>query len=234
MTEVTRCVFLQAIKQGESSLVIKLYSEPHGVSSYLFKGARTKRASLPLIPMAVYELVAPPFDGKLKVIKSITLDAEFPIPMHDPTRAAQAMFIAETISKCLTEEPPSFNFFNYLTRLSMLVGNNASSPDLHVSFLVQTAALCGILPEAEPSRFFDLREGQFSSAMPMHGDVIDAEETDIFRQCLSLGAFGEKSHLRNRSTRSLAARLWLRYLKTHLPGMGQVESMDVLEEIFAD
>jgi len=234
MTEVTRCVFLQSIKQSATSLVLRVYSNQYGVCSYLYKGSQGKGRNVPLVPLAVYELVAPPFDGKLKVIKTISLDVQLPIPHVGPLSAGQALFISEAMVKCLSEEPPSSSFFDYLCQLAVLLGSNASVPDLHVSFLVQTAALTGILPDAESGNFFDLREGQFCTTMPMHGDVIDGDDTRIFRQCLSLGAFGAQAQLPNRLVRMQATRLWLRYLKTHLAGMGHIKSLDVLEEIFGD
>jgi DNA repair protein RecO (recombination protein O) len=231
MTEATRCIFLHAIKHGDTSSVIRIYSEKYGIASYLFKGHSVVRKNrAPLIPMLQYELTARPYDGQLSVLRSLA-PASGQCAISSPAKVAQASFIAELLWRTLQHEPPSPVFYGYLHHVSDRLQQDTDDPELHIAVFRQLTATLGILPESTPGTWFDMREALFTDQLPLHADHLDKEESEIFR--IALRASVGNTVLGNGKTRSAAAEIWLRFLKVQIPDMAAFRSMEVLNALFS-
>lgn len=233
MTEVTSCIFLSAIRQGDTSLVLRLYNKKYGLCSYLLKGARSSsKRRVPFVPLGLYELTAPSYDGNLRVARGIQLMPSPHPPLPDPENTSTSAFIAEVLCRSLWHEPPSEPLFDYLCEVSDIIYSHQYAPEIHIGFLCQLAAYLGVLPSAEPLPYFDLREGLFSANIPPHHDFLDREDALLFRTSIYAHPLGASQYFQNGKERFRTIALWLRYMKTQLEGFGTIRSAEVLAQVF--
>ena len=101
----SRGIVLSALKYGESSRIVRVYTEEFGLLSFLVNSVGSKRGvvrSSMLLPLSLLELVhTNKGEGKLDRIKEAKMDLTFTSIPYDPVRNALALFLSELFQKVL-------------------------------------------------------------------------------------------------------------------------------------
>ena len=96
-------IVLSALKYGESSRIVRVYTEEFGVLSFLVNSVGSKRGvvrSSMLLPLSLLELVhTNKGEGKLDRIKEAKMDLTYTTIPYDPVRNALAAFSFGALSK---------------------------------------------------------------------------------------------------------------------------------------
>src|SRR5580765_8062709 len=105
----TKGIVLRAVKYGETSLIVTIFTELFGVQSYLVNGVRTSskkgsgKASL-FQPSAIFDLVVYHNDLKqLQRIKEFRWDYLYQHVLSDIRKNAIATYMVELLTKCLKQ-----------------------------------------------------------------------------------------------------------------------------------
>src|SRR6187399_868893 len=105
----TKGIVLRAVKYGETSLIVTMFTELFGLQSYLVNGVRTSskkgsgKANL-FQPTAILDLVV--YHNELKHlnrIKEFKWAVLYSRVLSDVTRNAVALFFVELLTKCLKQ-----------------------------------------------------------------------------------------------------------------------------------
>ena len=241
MLEKTKAIVLHAIRQGESSLIVQCFTEKWGRQSFLVKGARkTKKSSKANLfqPLFILDLdIYFKENRDLQWIKEVSLAEPLNSLQQDISKSAQAIFIAEVLSKTLREEEQNRALFSFLeTSIRYLDTLDAASASFHLLFLFQLSKHLGFGPQnnySDEKKFFDLNFGSFSD-VPGSSDLLKEEDLGQFwKSCFSNSYDQISTLLSNQSSRNVFLDSILDFYDCHLSNMKQIKSVEVLRTIFS-
>ena len=114
----TKGIVLKAIKYGETSLIVDIYTEEKGLRKYIVSGVRKQKAKISaglLQVMSSVEIIAYEKEGKglnrLKEIRASHIYQSIPMEIR---KGAVGLFIAEIAQKTLKEAESNKPLFDFL------------------------------------------------------------------------------------------------------------------------
>ena len=241
MLQNTRGIVFKYFKYSESSIIAKIFTEEFGLQSYIVKGVRSKRSKVRLAlfePLTLIDLVAFHKEGKsINHLKEISVNFAFQsIPLEMEKRAV-LFFIDELLYRSIREETPDKDLFNWLfNTLTWFDMNTGGSINFHLIFMLQLSRFLGFYPKKTPGKnhvVFDLQEGQFADVIPRHPQYISGLLlTKLEKLYESTFEDSQSLDINNNDRRKLVDIL-ITYYHLHLPGFGEMKSLEVLKTILA-
>jgi DNA repair protein RecO (recombination protein O) len=240
MNERLRGIVLQQHKYSETSLVVKVYTEAHGLQSYLIKGAYGRHSKLrPAFfqPMTFIDFIADIKSKRdLQYMSEIAIETVFYSIPFDMQKNAIILFISELLSKTILEHEANPPLFDFLHRsIQWLDLCQGSFTNFHLFFCFELTRYLGFYPKLErleSQGIFDLMEGQFKSNAPSHGYYIEPPVSLKIRQlCLCRLENLNEIELSNALRREILLEI-ITYYRLHLPGFNGLKSHEVLKSVF--
>ena len=239
--ESTQGIVLHTLKYGDTSLIGQVYTERFGIKSFLFKGIRSKKSRIHaniLQSLFIINIVAYMKEGRdLCLVKEASLATIFTQFPYDLKKGAQAMFMAEVLSKCLREEEKDNGLYAFI-RNSIeyfdLVENG--SANFHILFLVKLSRHLGFYPSLKnhPGELiFDMKEGIYKDHYPSHNDFMDPENSELLEKILH-NNYDRLSGLEmNQKRRNDILEFILKFYSLHVEGISRLKSLQILRELFS-
>lgn len=236
---LTRGIVLRYYPYSESSIIVKIFTENFGLQSYIMKGLWSKTSAIKIAvfqPLTLIEFIAYHKENKsvhhLKEPRVVYHYQSIPI---DANKRSIFIFISELLYKTIREEIPDKALFewiyNSLTWFDMSEVNNLN---YHLVFLIQLSRFLGFYPKYDPhlpTRFFDLQEGRFCENQPTHPQYIGGGGvSQIIELYKSTFENSSSVHLTTIERRHVLDKLIL-YYQMHLPGFGEMKSIEVLKSV---
>lgn len=241
----TKGIVLRAVKYGETSLIVTLFTELFGIQSYLVSGVRVSskkgsaKASL-FQPAAMLDLVVYHNEMKqLNRIREFRWARIYENVLTDVHRNAAAQFMVELLAKCLKQpegNPDLFHFtedcFNYLDTCS-----DAVLANLPLFFALHLPYHFGfrIADNHSAERvLLDLQEGRFTQDPPLHPHYAEEQAAHLCSQLLKVMQPAELSEIRTHHLlrRKLLSHLEI-YYALHVPEFGRLRTVPVLQELLS-
>lgn len=237
--QTTRGIVLHQVRYSETSLIVKIYTENFGLSSFIFKGVRKSKPSVPpslLQHLTPVELVIQRKESAaIHHVREIRCLFPYTTLPYDVQKSSIGLFINELLLKSLREEEPNPDLFDFLlTALQILDLSKEPVTNFHLWFSLQLTRFLGFLPSekyTDKEKYFDLKEGVFQPVIPDHPHRAEVTISRYFLQ-FSRPAFRnyQTIHLSNADRRILLRKI-IEYYQLHLQGFGQMKSHEVLEEV---
>ena len=239
MFYTTRGIVFQSFKYSESSIVTKIFTEDFGLQSYMVKGVRSKRSKFrPAFfqPLTLVELVVSHKENRtMNHLREIRVAYAFQsIPLEMEKRSV-LFFLNELLYRSIREETPNKELFDWLfDSLTWFDLNTTGTVNFHLVFMLQLSRFLGFHPKKTPGKkyiVFDLQEGQFTTISSGHPQTISGMLVSKLE--LLFGSTFESSQsldLNNNDRRKLVDIL-ITYYRLHLPGFGEMKSLEVLKTI---
>ncbi|MEM6771946.1 MAG: DNA repair protein RecO, partial [Bacteroidota bacterium] len=188
----TRAIIFRAIKYGESSLILEVYTEAKGIRKYIVSGVRKARSRTPaslVQPMSLVELVAYERAGKdlnrLKEVRPAHVYTKIPFDVY---RGTIGLFMLEVARNTIREIEDNLALFTFLFDAFVFLDTSPGPiGNIHLHFLLKLTTYLGFLPAGVYSAetpYFDLREGVFLASFPGHRDYLDAERAKLMYELL--------------------------------------------------
>lgn len=239
MVENSRGIVFKSVKYSETSIIVTIFTENHGARSFMIKGVRGKKAKLKVAlfqSLQLLDITASHRENKnLGFLKEAGVAFAYQsIPFHMQKRSV-LMFLNEVLMRSIKEESANQTLFNWLWQ-SLIWYDLAEKPgaDFHLVFLIQLTKFLGFYPKnpERTSRYFDLQEGVFINSEPPHPHYISGVFTEMFHQLLvtSFSNLYKLSFTANQRRKLL--NILITYYQLHLPGFGEIKSMEVLQQLF--
>lgn len=237
MYHPTNAIVLSSIKYGDSSRILRCYTREFGLVGYLVSSVNSKKSIVKpgmLLPLTQLSLVATyKAKGTLERIKDAGIHRQNGNMHQYPVRNALALFLAELLSKSIKEESPNPEKFDFIAENCQILATQAEiSPHFHLQFMAQLTTYLGFAPNfgvPQNHTYFDLAEGIFTAARPLHPYFMDKSVSAGFVQLFS----GEKVQLPKKLRQALMQDL-LQYYRIHIAEFGQLKSVEVLAAVFND
>jgi len=233
-------IVLRRLPYTGSSVILSIYTRKFGQVAFMARGmsrkggAMSKAATAPLSRVEV--LCTFRENRDMQTLRGIRLNPDAVFFDGQPQKAAVAMFMAEVLYKTLREEAPDEDLFAFIDEAVAYFAREPFTADFHLIFLMHLTRYFGFFPsgnQGSETPRFDLAEGLFTfRAATPDGKVLDKDRSACLYR-LSKTDFGEKPEgLTNVQRRRLLGDL-LVYYSLHLEGMGKINSLSVLTEVFS-
>ena len=217
----TKAVVLSSIKYGDTSLIIRCYTQNFGLKSFIAKGvfSKKKRNTSLYFPLAEIDLSFQPksSEQQLVFLKSAQTSYYYETLHFHPIKSAIVFFLAEILNLVLKEETDNPDLYLYF----------------HLIFLIQLTHFLGFYPNLElDGNLFDLENGFFTNSNSSI-NLLKADETVLFKKLLELNFTADSKNIFNQSQRSLLLEILVKYYQIHTNNFKKPKSLQVLHELFS-
>ena len=243
MLHPTRAVVLRQTRYGETSLIVRMYTETFGVQSYIVNGVRSAKSRTHAAlyqPPNMLDLVVYHTEGRdlhrIREARPLHVYQRIPFEIG---HSSVALFLTEVLGKCLRDEHHGDDGNEHLFKFleATLLNLDACEHGLSAFpalFLLGLSQQMGFQPQGRfggQTPWFDLQEGYFTAQRPLHGYAMMPEEGALLYQLLQQRLHDPKPMLLPASQRQLLLDNLLLYFRFHIEGFGQLRSPAILQDV---
>ncbi len=187
----SRAIALNYLKQGESSIIAKIFTEEKGLQSFIVKGVRAKKAKKKLglfQPLQLLNINATHITkNSLQYISEITIAHNQVTDGIDMKKNFISIFVAEVISKVLLETEKDKALFKFIWELKNNLSNYEKiNPNFPLIFLIGLSEQLGFLPSKDQidGDYFNLEFGEFTNNQQQLNHFIKKDNSYYLRKLL--------------------------------------------------
>jgi DNA repair protein RecO (recombination protein O) len=236
----TQAIVLHTTDYSDTSLIVKLYTQAHGVQRFLVKGAKRKGASVKsnlFQPLYLLDVVAYKNErNQLQALREVKVSTLLASITSSPQKIAIVFFMNEIMYKCFQEEESNPDLFSFLHESILLLENTEEHfVNLHLIFMLRLSRFLGFYPKGNYStlnQWFDMQEGLFMGAPPLHAKYLSEESSTLFNQLLLSSYYDMERLVLSRQERKKLLTILIEYYELHLPQIGKIKSQTILQDIF--
>ncbi len=241
MTEKTRGIVFHQIKYSDSGIVAWLYTRKFGRQSFLIRGLRNKKSGRHNVlfqPMFILDMVIYYKDTReMQTVREFTV-SYCPADIYSNIKKSTvAIFLGEVLTSVIREEHPNERLFDFIENSIVYFDNcKENYANFHLGFLAGLSSYLGFEPQKrkDPSDvYFDMLNGGFVAAPPLHGNFADRQLSEILAFLFSssfdkINDISLTGVLRNEILETM-----VKYYSLHLPGLKKINSLEVLKAVFS-
>ena len=234
----TKAVVLSSLKYGDTSLIIRCFTQDFGLKSFIAKGvfSKKKRNASLYFPLSEIDLSFQPKSNEQQLVflKSAQTSHYYESLHFHPIKSAIVFFLSEILNLVLKEETSNQEVYLYIEHsLKEFDQKKEDFADFHLIFLLQLTHFLGFYPNLEQDgTLFDLENGFFTNANSSI-NMLKADETLLFKKLLELNFTEESKNTFNQPQRSLLLEILVKYYQIHTTNFKKPKSLQVLHELFS-
>ncbi|GLB50772.1 DNA repair protein RecO [Neptunitalea lumnitzerae] len=239
MKVTTRAIVLHAHKYGDTSLIVKLYTETSGVKSYLLRGVLTskkgKTKAAYFQPLMQLEVVAThKQSAALNSISEVKVAYPYVSVHTNIVKNTLVFFLVEVLYAVLQEEEENKALFQYVSSLLQWLDVHDEVANFHVYFMLHLTRFLGFFPDedSEGAPYFDLVEGMFLDRK-VSEQYLEDEQLELFKRLLKTNLDALHSIKMSKVNRRELLEKMLVFYQLHLDGFRKPKSLKVLSGIMA-
>lgn len=233
----TKAIVISSIKYQEKSLIVKCFTQSHGLKSYFVRDAFSGRKSNQKIayfqPLSLLEIEAVHKNkGTLENFKEIKLSTPFQTIHSDIYKSTIVMFISEILYHSIHEEEKNESLFDFLETALLWLDHHDEIANFHLILMLGATRYLGFYPDTSDMDlpFFDMNEGVFT---PFHSiSSLTEHETNLFKKLIDL-RFDNDQKIFHVIERQIVLKTLIDYYSFHLDGFKKPKSLEVLKEVFS-
>ena len=187
----SRAIALSYLKQGESSIIAKIFTEEKGLQSFIVKGVRAQKAKKKLglfQPLQLLSINATHLPkNSLQYVSEITLEHTQITDGIDIKKNFISIFVAEVISKVLLETEKDKALFKFIWELKINLNSlEKINPNFPLIFLVRLSEYLGFSPSKEEinGAYFNMELGGFTNNKQQLNYYIEKDNSTYLRELL--------------------------------------------------
>jgi DNA repair protein RecO (recombination protein O) len=241
MIQTTRGIVFHTTRYSETSAIVKIFTEESGLMSFLIKGLYSKKSKIRSAMfghLTLLDLVIESREHKsLHYIREVGINKFATDFQQSISRSAVVLFINELLYKSVKEEEcnrPLFEFIN--SSLQQLGNNGIPVQAFHLLFMLKLTRFLGFLPriaKTDAGSFFDMEEGLFLDSEPLHRYFISGAPAAALEQLQAMDYQDLKEFTITKPVRDELLERLLDYYRLHIPEMGEMKSVKVLQELMS-
>lgn len=232
----TKGIVLQNVKYADKKIISRIYTNEFGiisVNAIVSKSSKSKISNSLIQPLTLVEIeLLFKENHDVHALKEIRLVHQYHSLHDDFHKLCVAQFMNEVLVKCLKEQAPNADLFEFIIQVFVwLDDTDQSINQLPVYFLFHLTRFLGFFPLESFEReqlYFNLIDGQFQSHRTEFPLGLNADQTQLFKLLFELDLSGKKSL--SKQQRDLLMEILLLYYKYHLPGFSELKSYRVLQD----
>ncbi|MCG1035291.1 DNA repair protein RecO [Polaribacter sargassicola] len=235
----TKAIVLSSLKYGDTSLIVKCFTEEEGVKSYLIRGIlKAKKGGLKAAyfqPLTQLNIVAKHNNkGNLNAIKDVQIFNPYQTIYKNIVKQSVVLFLSEVLSYSIREEEENKALYEYLESGLIWLDLHDKIANFHLLFLLNLTRFLGFYPDlSDREKFgFDLGEGFFSDLISQK-NIISGNELYQFKKLLEINFDDIENVSFSKQERQIVLKTIIKYLELHLDGFRKPKSLQILETVFS-
>lgn len=239
MLSTTNAIVLSKIKYRDNDLIVKCYTQNHGVISYLVRGVfKSKKASAKVAyfqPLSQIQIV---FNyTKTRSLYSIKEVKTYNVyrSLHTHIlKSAIVLFLSEILATTLQEEEKNEALYSYLETTLLWFDTENEYANFHLLFLLKLSKYLGFYPDISNvnSSFFNLEDGSFQfSEEGKHS--VSGENLMLLKTLLGIKFDALHTIKINAQKRQSFLNMILLYFKLHLGSFKTPRSLHIFNQVFS-
>jgi DNA repair protein RecO (recombination protein O) len=235
----TKAIVLSALKFGDTSLIVKCYTQDEGVKSYLIRGVlKPKKTGLKAAhfqPLTQLKIVAKHnTKNTLNTIKEVQVIHPYKTFHTNIVKQSVVLFLSEVLSNSIQEEEQNLSLYNYLETALVWLDAHDKVANFHLLFLLNLTNFLGFYPDTseKDKQGFDLLEGVFTDNIHQK-NVIYNNDFHQFKKLLGIIFDTVENVGYSKAERQLVLQVIIQYFKLHLDSFREPKSLKVLEIVFS-
>lgn len=239
--QTTKAIVLRTVKYSDTRIVVSLFTEYYGMVSALVRVSHGGRSGGRTALWQLLTLVEVNVDYRpsldFQKLGEVQISSPWKDMPYNPYKASVTMFLADFLYHCMRGEGENRSLFAFLENsFSWFDETNDSIFNFHLFLMIRMTRFLGIWPGIDgytEGNVYDLKNACFSSVIPLHGQYVDANEASLIPLLLRLDYSTMHLLKLTRNERRHMLEILIRYYQIHVPGFGELQSLDVLRELFS-
>lgn len=234
-----KAIVLSSLKFGDTSLIVKCYTEEEGVKSYLIRGVlKPKKTGIKAAyfqPLTQLKIIAKHnTKGTLNSIKEVQVVNPYKTIHTDIVKQSVVFFLSEILASSIQEEEQNKTLYSYLETAFIWLDVHDKIANFHLLFLLNLTGFLGFYPDTSQKDKigFNLLEGNFSNNTA-DKNVLFKNDFHQFKKLLGINFDGIENVSYSKDERQLVLQMIIEYFKLHLDSFRKPKSLQVLETIFS-
>ncbi|MFT6064992.1 MAG: DNA repair protein RecO (recombination protein O) [Paraglaciecola sp.] len=235
----TKAIVLSSIKYGDTSLIVKCYTEEEGVKTYLIRGVlKPKKKGIKAAyfqPLTQLKIVANHNSkNTLNSIKEVQVSQPYSTIHSDIVKQAVVFFLSEILASAIQEEEQNKTLYSYLETAFIWLDTHDKIANFHLLFMLNLTGFLGFYPDmsGKDKIGFNLLEGNFSNST-QDKNVIYRNDFYQFKKLLGINFDSIENVAYSKEERQLVLQMIIQYFKLHLGSFRKPKSLQVLEIVFS-
>jgi len=236
MIETTKAFVLSYLKYGDTSLIVRCFTEKFGCKSFMLKGAFSKKNKKHHYLFCLNEIEIsfyPKKNEALELVKNISQGQIFETLHTDVFKSSILTFLGEILNQNLkNEKAQDVSLYNFLKNsLTAFDKKSEYFADFHLFFLLEFSKHLGFYPLEENSTlpYFNLQEGIFS----LRSKNISNEENAVLWTQLLQYDFAKPCNCFTSTQRTQMLEEILNFYEFHQTNFRKPLSLEVLKVVFS-
>ena len=235
----TNAIVLKAIKYGETSLIINIYTELSGLQTLIVKGVRT-HSKKKLFTMGMFQnlnILKVNFTRKkqigIGILKSAKVIHALSYQGTDIVKSAISIFSAELLNNSIKEEEKNEALYNFLVQSIRWLDDIEKPANFTIGFMIELTKFLGIYPDTTDidKKYFDLVNGVFTNNNSSKG-CYAGRNIFVLKKFLGMKFDVVESVYTNRTERMELLDIIVKYYQTHIQGFKPPNTLNILHEVF--
>lgn len=237
----TEAIVLKTYKYSETAIIAKIYTKERGLLSFMVHGVRKKKSKFRPAFFQVLQALNLEITYKeksnLNNIKEVNILNNYTELHTNIYKSTIAQFIGEIIFKSIQEQEINTNLFNFINNSTNILDEMPENEigNFHIIFLINLSRFLGFYPHnnmGTGKKYFCIETGEFEiiETNSKYFSSIQSQKLSDLIKCNYSNMYEVKL---SATERSLLLHGIIRFYQTQLPEMGEIQSLDVLEVIFA-
>lgn len=229
MLHKTRGIVLNYLKYGETSIIVRIYTEALGLQSYIVNSVRSVKSKNKIAlfqPLTLLELdVYYKEQADLHRIKELKCAEPFSSIPFDFRKSGIALFMTEVLVKSLKREEENEPLYRFLHHAILLLDHMPKGyGNFPIQFLLKLSTYLGFAPGTADELYGQVHAG---------GNTADfaREEKQLLQAFLQEG-FENDIRLSAEQRRHILQNI-LRFYRLHVDNFGELKSLSVLQEVMS-
>jgi DNA repair protein RecO (recombination protein O) len=236
----TRGIVFHHIRYSDTSLIATIYTESSGRKSFLLKGIYKSKGLIKpgfFQPLSLLQLeISMSPRRELQRVKDAMPSPLLNHLYSNISKQSIVFFIAEILYKTVREEEPNPALFDFLyNSIQYLEASDDDIANFHLVFLLQLSRFLGFLPNdnySENNTLFDTLNGCFVMETSANENTYGTRISNKFHELINLNFENAPTLKLNRIERAELLELILELYRMHLYGHLNIQSLQVLKELF--
>lgn len=239
--QVTRAIVLRTVRHTDSRLVVSLFTEHHGMITTMVRISRGGRAGGRSALWQLLNILDVNLDYRpssdFQTLGEVSISTPWKALPYHPFKASMSIFLADFLYHSLRGEGVNTDLFGFLVNsLTWLDESDGQFSDFHLLLMIRMTRFLGILPGIagySKRSVYDMKSAAFTSVLPEHGQYLEPVYAAWIPLLLRMD-YSQMHLLRlGRRERRHMLEVILRYYHLHVPAFGELQSLDILRELFS-
>ncbi len=239
MLSKTRAVVLHTTKYSDTSLIVTMYTEIYGRTSFMVRGVTGRRSVAKAAffqPLSVVDMDVFFHPSKeIHSIKDIRIDFPLTGIPFDPSKNAVALFVSELLFRSIKHSANDEYLFSFICKSIEILDCTEDVPvNFHLIFMLKLTRFLGFEPNlnAESGKYFDLINGEFLPLRPLHAHYITNTQAENLCRLAGVDYFNMNELVLSRLHRTEILKTLIEYYRLHISGFHGLNSLSVLQSVF--